>query len=124
MNAREPSPYSVGMLISKIPKREYGWSSTLVVSRLEAQDIRRATLTSSSRFCCFNTSTSIPAISSKKAGRSCLEPMTFHSCDMNRRFRGAIGSWSVQPLVNHLLRRNLDFAPCGRSSCGTSTTKA
>lgn len=42
LKAVVPSPYNIGMWISKIPKRQYAMSSERVVCRIAAHDIRWA----------------------------------------------------------------------------------
>ena len=110
-NAEPPSPYIVGMLIPKIPVEQYASSSTQVVCRLEAHDIRSAMLTIRSWRLHDSTFASILVIVSMCSTSSVLVSRTVQSLRTNKRCVGARSSWSVQPLVNQRLSWEYDCGP-------------
>ena len=99
---------------------EYASSSILVVFRVDAHHIRRATLTSATLRRNVSTSASMPVISSNREARLAFVPIIVQSCDRNMRFRGAMSSCSVHPRENHLLVRNAESRRCRLPEAGTS----
>jgi hypothetical protein len=109
----------MGILTSKIPKRQYALSSIRVVSRPAAQDIRLARTIEDNGFDPFRIHWSILVISSS---RSNFVPLKFHPLSKNMRFGGAISSWRVQPCTGYLQSRA--FIPLCAENQNPSTAAA
>jgi hypothetical protein len=112
----------MGILTSKIPKRQYALSSIRVVSRPAAQDIRLAWKIEDNGFDPFRIHWSILVISSISASRSNFVPLRFHPLSGNMRFGGAISSWRVQPCTGYLQSRA--FIPLCAENRNPSTAAA
>ena len=112
------------MLMPKTPMRQYASSSSRVVLRVLAHDIRRATLTSARS--CSNRSTAVGTrvtLSSKPAN-SALYPRIVQSAETKMSSFGATSSCSVQPRACQRLLRNAESFASSASPRGTSRRKA
>ena len=94
-----PSPYSSGMLMSKIPMREYAISSARVVCLDAAQDILSARLLFF-RSCPLSTSWGILVMADMVSSKVVLLPRYSQSQLKNSTTFGANSSCNVQPRVN------------------------
>ena len=124
-NAPSPSPYRVGMLMSKRPSNEYARSSSLVVSRLAAHESRCATLkllVTESGSC--KALTLIPVMALTRSANFSFDPSTIQRLERNSRFLGAMSSWRVHPRLNHRLLRKAEWSSWGSSLEGTSARYA
>jgi hypothetical protein len=104
------------MFTPKMPISEYASSSTQVIVRFDAHDIRLATENTTDSTSLSRSLFGIPVISLMAASNLRFSEIRSHSLEKNMTVAGAINSCKVQPRVNHRPLLKVSMGSVNRTS--------